>query len=135
RLDEIELVNGSLTVAGVAGDVAASLVNGEVRASGLTGNAEISTVNGRLEVALAELTSDRSIELSSVNGSLELKVPDYAGADVRASTVHGGIDNDFGLAVDRGDHVGQKLRGALGGGGARVDLSNVNGSIRLLQAD
>lgn len=135
RLDEIELVNGSLTVSGVAGDLAASLVNGEVKASGLTGNTEISTVNGRLEVALAELDADRSIELSSVNGSLQLRVPGYAGADVRASTVHGGIDNDFGLEVDRSELVGRKLRGALGGGGARVDLSNVNGSISILQAN
>ena len=134
RLDEIELVNGSLTLEGVAGDVAASLVNGRVKARGLTGNAEISTVNGGLEIELSDLTADRSIELSSVNGSVEIAVPGHADADLSATTVHGGIRNDFGLEVDRSGFVGKKLRGSLGRGGARVTLSNVNGSIDIRQA-
>lgn len=135
ELDEIDLVNGSLTIEGVDGDVAASTVNGRVRASGLTGNASISTVNGGLEVAFAELDADRSIELSSVNGSLELAMPGHADVDVDASTVHGRIRNDFGLEVDRSEFVGRKLRGSVGRGGARIELSNVNGSIDIRQAN
>ncbi len=135
ELDEIELVNGSLSLDGIAGDVAASLVNGEVNASGLTGDAEISTVNGELEIALAELGAGRSVDLSSVNGSVRLEVPGGAGAEVDASTVHGDIRNDFGLEVDRSGFVGKSLEGTLGGGGARIRLSNVNGSIVLRQAD
>ena len=135
ELDEIELVNGSLSLEGMSGDVAASLVNGEVTARGLTGNVEISSVNGEMEVSLDELDSDRSISLSSVNGALELAMPGYVDADVEATTVHGDIRNDFGLDVDRSGFVGQRLRGTLGGGGARIRLSNVNGSIELNQTD
>ncbi len=135
ELDEIELVNGSLTLEGVAGDVAASLVNGEVKAHGLTGNAEISTVNGELEIAIAELDAGQLVDLSSVNGSVRLEVPAGAGAEVEASTVHGGIRNDFGLEVDRSGIVGKNLEGTVGGGGASIRLSNVNGSIEIRQAD
>jgi len=135
ELDEIELVNGSLTLDGVAGDVAASLVNCEVRARGLTGNAEISTVNGTLEITLAELDAGRKVELSSVNGSLRLAVPAGAGGELEAATVHGDIRNDFGLEVDRSGFVGKSLEGTLGGGGARIELSNVNGSIDVRRAD
>ena len=135
ELDEIELVNGSLTLEGIAGDVAASLVNGEVEARGLTGNAEISTVNGELEIALAALDDGRRVELSSVNGSVRLDVPGDVGAEVEATTVHGGIRNDFGLEVDRSGYVGKSLEGTVGGGGARIRLSNVNGSIDIRQAD
>ncbi len=135
ELDEIELVNGSLRLDGVAGDVAVSLVNGEVEARGLTGNAEISTVNGELEVELAELDAGRQVELSSVNGALRLAVPGGTGAEVEASTVHGAIRNDFGLEVDRSGFVGKSLEGSFGGGGARILLSNVNGSIDILQGD
>ena len=135
ELDEIELVNGSLTLRGIAGDVAASLVNGEVEARDLTGNAEISTVNGELEIALAELDAGRMVDLSSVNGSVRLGVPAGAGAEVEASTVHGDIRNDFGLEVDRTGFVGKSLDGTVGGGGARVRLSNVNGSIDIRRAD
>ncbi|MCP3959352.1 MAG: DUF4097 family beta strand repeat protein [bacterium] len=135
ELDEIELVNGSLDLSGVAGDVAASLVNGEVTARDLAGNVEISSVNGEMVVALAEFDADHSIDLSSVNGSLELKMPGRADADIEATTVHGGIRNDFGLEVDRSGFVGRKLRGQMGAGGARISLSNVNGSIDISQAD
>ncbi len=135
ELDKIELVNGSLTLAGAAGDVAASLVNGEVEARGLTGNVEISTVNGELEIQLAELDEGRRVELSSVNGSVRLEVPGGAGAEVEASTVHGDIRNDFGLEVDRSGIVGKSLDGTIGGGGARILLSNVNGSVDIRQAD
>lgn len=134
RLDEIELVNGSLTLEGIGGDVVASLVNGEVKARELSGDAEISTVNGRLDIALSELSADSRIDLSSVNGSVDLSLPGRVDAEVDASTVHGGIKNDFGLEVDRGEFVGRKLRGTLGGGGARLELSNVNGSISIRQA-
>ena len=130
EFDEIELVNGSLTLEGVAGDVAASLVNGDVDARGLTGNTEISTVNGELEIELAELDAGRRVELSSVNGSLRLEVPGRRRRRGRGqSTVHGGIGNDFGLEVDRSGFVGKSLEGSFGGGGARILLSNVNGSI------
>ncbi len=135
ELDEIELVNGSLTLDGIAGDVAVSLVNGDVEASGLTGDAELSTVNGKLEIALAELDAGRLVDLSSVNGSVRLMVPGSAGAEVEASTVHGDIRNDFGLEVDRSGFVGKSLEGTLGGGGATMRLSNVNGSIDSGQAD
>lgn len=131
RLDEISLVNGSLELEGVEGDVHASLVNGRVAARGLRGDAELSTVNGSVEVELSELDPSRTVELSSVNGMVEVTVPGYVGADVEASTVHGRIENDFGIEVERGKYVGSNMRGALGGGGARVKLSSVNGSVSL----
>src|SRR5271169_1196585 len=46
RLDRISLVNGSLTIQKVTGEVEASLVNGKAHISGLTGQANISSVNG-----------------------------------------------------------------------------------------
>ncbi|MEM7588130.1 MAG: DUF4097 family beta strand repeat-containing protein [Acidobacteriota bacterium] len=134
ELDEIELVNGSLELEGIEGDVNASLVNGRANARGLTGNTEISTVNGQLEVELAELDRSHSVELSSVNGSVRLDVPGRADADIEASTVHGGISNDFGLVVDKGEYVGEELSGSIGNGGARVNLSNVNGSISIRES-
>ncbi len=135
ELDEIELVNGSLILRGIAGDVAASLVNGEVEARGRAGNAEIPTVNGELEIELAELDGNREVDLSSVNGSVRLEMPGGAGAEVEASTVHGDIRNDFGLEVDRSGFVGKSLEGTIGDGGNRIRLSNVNGSIDIRQAD
>ena len=55
-------------------------------------------------------------------------------AEVEASTVSGNISNDFGLTAIRHQYVGHSLHGQLGGGGAMVKLSNVNGTIEISHA-
>jgi hypothetical protein len=131
HLDGAELVNGSLDIDGLQGDVQASLVNGEVKAGGLGGEVKLSTVNGGIEANVSRLNDAKSVTLSSVNGSIVLFVPSGANAQVRASTIHGGITNDFGLAVDDGQFVGHNLSGQIGSGGPRIRLNNVNGSIAI----
>jgi DUF4097 and DUF4098 domain-containing protein YvlB len=131
RLDGAELVNGSLDLEGVQGDVHASLVNGEVKAGGLGGEVKISTVNGGIEANVARLEDAKGVTLNSVNGPIVLVVPSGANAQVKASTVHGAITNDFGLTVDDGQFVGHNLSGQIGTGGPRVRLNNVNGSIAI----
>ena len=131
RLQGAELVNGSLNIEGLQGDVHASLVNGTVKADGLGGEVKISTVNGAVEANVANLDSSKSVTVSSVNGSIVLLVPSGASADVKASTLHGAITNDFGLTVEDGQYVGHSLNGQIGSGGARVRLNNVNGPIAI----
>lgn len=131
RLDGAELVNGSLDIDGVQGDVEASLVNGEVKAGGLGGEVKLSTVNGRVEANVARLNESKGVNLNSVNGSILLIVPSGANAQVRASTIHGGITNEFGLAVEDGQFVGHNLSGQIGSGGPRIRLNNVNGSVAI----
>src|SRR5271166_5342003 len=78
-LDEIKLINGPLDIHGVAGEVRASCINGKLVAEGLAGRVELKSINGRLEAQFDRLGSS-PIELSSVNGSLELTVPSDAQA-------------------------------------------------------
>ena len=133
NLNEISLVNGSLEIQDVAGDVEASLVNGNLVAKGLAGDAELDTVNGSLEVHFDRLDSNQRIEMDSVNGSLDLYVPAGIGATVDASTLHGRMSNDFGIEVDKSGYVGKEMKGTIGGGGARISLDSVNGAITLHQ--
>lgn len=131
QLDGAQLVNGSLDIEGVEGDVHASLVNGDAKARGLGGEVKISTVNGNVEANVARLDDTKGVSLNSVNGSLVLIIPSGASATVKASTLHGAITNDFGLTVDDGQFVGHNLSGQIGSGGPRIKLSNVNGSITI----
>jgi len=133
RLDEIKLINGSLDVTGVTGEVHASCINGRLEAHNLAGRAELSTINGRLDARFDQL-SGSSLELNSVNGSVELTIPSDSKAEIEASTVSGGIDNDFGLHVNHHRVVGHDLRGELGTGGPRIKLENVNGRIEIHHA-
>lgn len=133
RLDEIKLINGSLDINGVSGEVKASCINGRLEARDLAGRAELSTVNGRLDARFNQL-GGKTVELNSVNGGLELTIPSDSNADVEANTVSGGIDNDFGLHVNNHHFVGHDLRGELGKGGTHIRLSNVNGRIEIRHA-
>ena len=133
QLDEIKLINGSLDVSGVSGEVRASCINGKLEAHDLVGRAQLSTINGRLDARFAQLAG-QSVELSSVNGSVDLTIPSDSNAEVEASTVSGGINNDFGLHVNHHRFVGHDLRGEIGKGGTRIRASNVNGRIDIHHA-
>ncbi len=130
-LDEIDLVNGALRITGVEGSVHADLVNGKAVLRGLGGDVKVSTVNGPIDAELTRFEAGQEVSLESVNGRLEVSLPAGANADVEAESVHGSIDNDFGLQIKRDGFVGRSLRGSIGSGGPRVRLENVNGSITI----
>ena len=134
RLESVELINGALDIDGLAGEVKASTINGRLKARGLTNEAKLSTINGSLEATFERLNTGQSIILNSVNGQIVLTIPSDASAQLRASTVHGNISNDFGLPVRRGEYVGRDLAGTLGSGGTRIKLGNVNGQIKIQHA-
>jgi DUF4097 and DUF4098 domain-containing protein YvlB len=134
RIDSIELINGNLDIDGIRGDVKASSINGRVSAHELMGEVKLSTINGRLEAMFGRLDESKSISIGSVNGPILLTIPSDSNVELKADTVHGGISNDFGLPVRRGDYVGHDLAGQLGQGGARIKLGNVNGSITIHHA-
>jgi DUF4097 and DUF4098 domain-containing protein YvlB len=133
RLDEIKLINGGLDVSGVTGEVRASCINGKIEARGLAGELKLSTINGPLDAELERVAT--SVELSSVNGQLHLTLPSDAKARIEATTVHGGIENNFGLHTNNHRWVGHDLHGELGGGGAHISLRNVNGPIEVRHAE
>lgn len=133
RIDKISLVNGSLNVSGVMGEVNASLVNGKITARDLSGRAELSTVNGSTDAEFLTLSNVNEIKISSVNGNINLRLPASPNADVSASSVSGGIKTDFPLRVESG-FGSSSLSGTLGSGGTHIELSNVNGSTHIGQA-
>lgn len=130
RIDDVNLVNGSLQVQELSADVNAKLVNGKVRASDLSGEANLETVNGAIDANYTALNNVRQITLKSVNGAINLTLPPSPNASVDASVVNGGISTDFPLTV-KGHFVGKSMSGTLGSGGTQIELNNVNGSIHI----
>lgn len=129
ELDAIKLVNGSLDITGTSGEIHAACVNGELTARAITGPARLSTVNGTMNADFARLSSP--LDLSSVNGKVELKIPSDANAEIEASTVNGGIADNFGLPIRKHQYVGKDVHAELGSGGTRIKLRDVNGRIEI----
>jgi len=129
NLDEVKLVNGGLSISGVAGPVKASSVNGSIHADKLEGEADLSTVNGKLDAAFNRLSPSKPISLSSVNGPIRLSLPAGGGASLVAHNLSGGIESDVGR-VSRADD-GHNLHAVVNHGGARIHVHNVNGGISI----
>ncbi len=127
NLDSVKLVNGGLSISGLAGSVKATSVNGSIHAERLEGQAELSTVNGRLEAEFNRIGRANAITLSSVNGPIRLMIPCGAGAELYAQSLSGGIDSQFGN-VSRAS-AGNRLRTTVNRGGALIHVRNVNGGI------
>ena len=124
-------VNGEIEVESLSGNVEAYTVNGDVEVS-TSGLAQASTVNGSIRARIGTADWEGSLEFETVNGSITVELPAGVGADVTAATVNGGIETDFPLTV-QGRFSSKRLSGTIGGGGPRLWLETVNGSIRILK--
>jgi DUF4097 and DUF4098 domain-containing protein YvlB/uncharacterized membrane protein len=128
-LDEIETVNGTVSIKNASNVTKASAVNGEIRATNLRGAATLSTVNGTVEADFDQMQTGSRISLETVNGTVNLTIPSDANATVKADTVNGKISNDFGLPVRKGQYVGRDMYGKIGSGDVQIKLESVNGEL------
>jgi DUF4097 and DUF4098 domain-containing protein YvlB len=134
-LRNVRTVNGSVSVEDVGGGVDVSTVNGSIDTVGLRNNAKLETVNGSVKARFASVSAEQSIEIGSVNGRSEIVLPENADCGINARTVNGRIRTDFGLSVDKRKYgPGSRLNGRIGDGTASVDISTVNGAIRVSKA-
>lgn len=130
-LDEIETVNGSVTVSNFVNLTKISAVNGNVNATNLRGTANLSTVNGEVAADFDRLEKGTKISLSTVNGKVNLLMPSDANATLKADSLNGEIRNDFGLPVRKGKYVGRDMYGRVGNGDVQVKLESVNGPLTI----
>ena len=125
-------VNGEINAESLQGDAEAHTVNGSVRLT-TTGSALANTVNGSMNVTMGRADWPNGASFKTVNGGITLTLPSAIDAELRADTVNGSIAADFPITV-----VGQlsrrRLHGRIGNGGRELNLSTVNGSIKLMRA-
>lgn len=134
KLSSIELVNGSLSIDNVKGEIKADLVNGSITASGLESDSEFNSVNGGIEITYKRVGDElKRIELDTVNGRIKLYLPQNISASIDAETMHGSISNDFDLKEDHNLFSGHSLKGNIGNGDIRISLESVNGSVKILK--
>lgn len=122
-------VNGDVEARGLTAEARVTTVNGSALVE-TTDMAEATSVNGDVTARMGRMTGTRPLKLSSVNGDVSISVPGDAAFDLDASTVNGDIDSDFPITVN-GKLRKQQLRGVVNGGGRRLSLNTVNGSVRI----
>ena len=127
-------VNGRINATDIDGSVEVRGVNGRVELGQVTEFAEISGVNGDISVGLNKL-SGRGVRVSGVNGGIEFKLANGVNADLTARGMNGSVRSEIPeITVDR-DQFGGHYSARIGNGGAPIDISGVNGNVRLTRAD
>jgi hypothetical protein len=122
-------VNGSVTAENIGRVVRANSVNGSVHVSTKQW-AELSSVNGSIEASMGSADWTGTLKISTVNGSIDLRMPSELNADVRFGSVNGRLTSDFPLTMS-GKIGGRRIEGRVGTGGRELVVDTVNGSLRL----
>lgn len=127
----LETTNGHISVTSVEGDLTLGSTNGAIEAKGVAGRVKAETTNGHIEVQLTRLPHDGDLTLETTNGGVTVKLPKDARLSVDAETSNGRIHSDFEVAGGQsGKH---RLEGAINGGGGRLRVRTMNGSVHLVQ--
>lgn len=149
---EITTVNGGLKDSGSSGRIDYSTVNGEIEASSNASEVTVSTVNGEAEVSLQ---GTEVLEMSTVNGDIDVRLAGSLSPRIDGSTVSGDLrlelersinasfdisahsggdlENSLSDATPTRDRYGprKELRFSLGNGSGSVDITTVSGDIEL----
>jgi len=124
-------VNGEISGESLQADAEAHTVNGSVRLS-TTGLAVANTVNGSVNVTIGRADWPTGASFKTVNGGITLTLPEVFDAELRAETLNGSITSDFPITAT-GEMSRRRLNGRIGNGGRELNLTTVNGSIKLLK--
>lgn len=128
-----ESVNGAVTVKGARGEVEASTVNGALTVTGSQfERAKLETVNGRV-LFDGELHGHATLEVESVGGSVELRLPASTDADFTVNTFSGSIRNAWGTEGRRTSRYTreEEVVFTTGSGGATVNVQTLSGDVVL----
>lgn len=123
-------VNGSVTVGEIEGAVHVSSVNGRVEVAPSVGASEVNGVNGPVSLGVARL-NEQGVSVSGVNGAVELRFGESVNADLSVDGLNGTVSSGLSNMIIEEQPSRSSLRARIGTGGAPIDISGVNGRIRL----
>jgi hypothetical protein len=145
-LDLSTVNDGHVRVSNVTGDFVVRNVNGRIDMDSIAGSGSARTVNGPVTVSFRQNPRAKS-KFRTVNGNVELRFQPGLAAAFRVKTFNGGIYTDFPVAALPIRPVSEERRGGklifradrstgvqIGTGGPEIQIENLNGDIRILNA-
>jgi hypothetical protein len=127
-------VNGSIAILDIQNNIDAWNKNGDIMLSGVIGGGTAQVENGRIEGSVV-LPVNEGIDLSVINGGLDLSIPKSTSAVFSATVDMNGEIIVSDLEFTESTHTPSALTGTLGNGEGFVVLSTVNGNIEILGFD
>ena len=126
----VHSVDGGIDARGIDAATTIGTVDGDITFDGKAPES-LNTVDGRITATIADAAWDHDVTVRSVDGSVDVTVPATINVMLTGSSVDGGITSDFPVTL-AGKWGPRTMRGAIGTGGSRtLDVSTVDGAIRL----
>ena len=123
-------INGRVNTADIVGSLEIRGVNGRMDLGQATDFVDVSGVNGDITLGLNKL-SERGARFSGINGGIELKLGSDLNAQLTTRGMNGNVRSEIpAVTVDR-DQFGGHYSARIGSGGAPIDISGLNGNVRL----
>lgn len=124
--------NGPLGVRNVTGRMTLEAHNGPVSLAGVGGSVRARVQNGPLHVELTGTRWDgEGLDAETVNGPVDLEIPEAYSARLETGTVNGPMHTDFPLTVTIQGRVSRRITATLGQGGAPVRVVTTNGPLTI----
>ena len=122
--------NGGISISDVRGRIEFTAHNGGVSLNRLGGNVRGETTNGGLSVNLdGDRWNGEGLDVRTVNGGVNLVMPENYSAHLETGTVHGGLNLGFPVTVQ--GRLSKELSIDLGSGGAPVRVMTTNGGVTI----
>jgi hypothetical protein len=86
---------GDIACSNLTGDIEINSMQGEIRLEDVGGGAVVSTMNGQIRASIRELRDGKPLSFTSMNGEVEIRLPESAKANVRLRTQNGAVLTDF----------------------------------------
>lgn len=125
----IVLLNGNAELREISETISIGLTNGGVALAQITGNTFVALVNGNIDASLT-LSPQGTCDMSTVNGTVSLQIPQNTSAQFSAEVVNGSISTT-GLIIHDAATTPKSVRGRLASGEGKIALRTVNGNIRV----
>ncbi len=122
-----EHVNGNVWADSISGNTVVSAVNGNVYTDEIEGDLDVDLVNGEV-VSTVYLPVDGLCRLTTVNGRVDLSIPQITSADFQANVTNGLIELN-NIALSQSNTTSRSVSGQIGSGNGLIDLQTVNGNI------
>jgi Putative adhesin len=143
---ELKCMNdGDIVVEHVEGEIDANNLNGRVTLKNISGSALAHSLNGEVLVTFDRIDPSKPMSFSTLNGDIDVTLPDSTKATVKIKTDHGDIYSDFDVKLDPSAslrtesgnvkdgtfrvHIDRTLRGSVNGGGPEFQFTSFNGQI------
>lgn len=126
---KLSTVNGGeLVVENVVGEMELSNVNGDITLRNVGGSALVNTVNGDIEATFQNITPDKPMAFSNLNGDIDVTLPAGTQMTAKMKSEWGEVFTDFEMDIRRSDQ--ENVKSSSDDGVYKVSINNwIYGSI------